>query len=191
MFSFFFSYWMGILHRLWVLQKSSCLQLLSFLPSLAGGMIVLSGRSLKSIFSIFLDDLSVRVLKEHMWCTWNQDTGEQLTRMCSGFYGNQQEEQCSRSRSSNHPWKWRQEVKPVFLEPGEGPGVGGADGSCSLLDKDTDNTMLPGVKRTRRKTTPSAISSCHETSCQWPIWQSWLMAWGPDSLFWSTVPWTS
>lgn len=54
--SHFFSYWMGILHRLWVLQKSSCLQLLSFLPSLAGGMIVLSGRSLKSIFSIFLDD---------------------------------------------------------------------------------------------------------------------------------------
>ena len=90
------------------IRKSSCLQLLSFLPSIAGGVIVLSCRSLKSIFFIFLADLSARVLKEHTWCTRNQDIGEQFTRMCSGFGGNEQEEeQSSRSRSSNHPWKWR------------------------------------------------------------------------------------
>ena len=35
------------------IRKSSCLQLLSFLPSVAGGVIVLSCRSLKSIFFSF------------------------------------------------------------------------------------------------------------------------------------------
>ena len=62
-----------------------------------------------------------------------------------------------------------QEVKTgsKAIIPGAWRGAGrGADGSCSLLDKDTDNTMLPSVKGTRRKTTPSAISSCPETSCQ-------------------------
>ena len=58
-------------------------------------------------------------------------------------------------------------IGSTAITPGAWRGAGqGADGSCSLWDKDTDNTVLLGVKGARRKIAPSEISSCPETSCQ-------------------------
>lgn len=133
------------------IRKSSCLQLLSFLPSVAGGVIVLSCRSLKSIF------FSFSLLIYQLGSPKNTRDALEIKTLGNSLQG------CVQGFGETNKRKSSLQGQGAAITPGSedgkrshsswslGRGRAGAGGSCSLWDKDTDNKCCQVLRESEEK----------------------------------------